>query len=68
MNDTHQVHSLNKCFYFSLRNGSLEIFNIENVQKYMLKLLKWIKVAGIMIPKKNCQGFLQDIRIVLGPY
>ena len=30
----------------------LEIFNIENVQKYMLKLLKWIKVACIMIPKK----------------
>ena len=37
---------------FSSRNGFLEIFNIENVQKYMLKLLIWIKVAAIMIPKK----------------
>ena len=54
MNDTHQFHSLNICFYFSSRNGFLEIFNIENVQKYMLKFLKWIKVACIMIPKK-CQ-------------
>ena len=52
---------------FSSRNGFLEIFNIENVQKYMLKLLKWIK-AGIMIPKKNCQGLPQGIRIVLGHY
>ena len=53
MNDTHQFHPLIKCFYFSSRNGFLEIFNIENVQKYMLKLLKWIKVAGIIIQKKK---------------
>ena len=26
--------------------------HIENVQKYLLKLLEWIKVACIMIPKK----------------
>ena len=38
--------------FFSSRNGFLGIFSIENVQKYMLKLLKWIKVACIMIPKK----------------
>ena len=52
MNDTHQFHSLNICFYSFFKKWFPEIFNIENVEKYMLKLLKWIKVACIMIPKK----------------
>ena len=56
MNDTHQFHSLNNVSIFSSRNGFLEIFDIENVKKYMLKLLKWIKVAGIMMPKKIVKG------------
>ena len=57
---------------FSSRNGFLEIFNIENVQKYMLKLLKWIKVACIMIPKqisgpKMFKWILKDISVRYTP-
>ena len=54
MNDTYQYHSLNICFYFSSRNSFLEIFNIENVQKYMLKL-EMNKSSMHYDPKKKCQ-------------
>ena len=52
------VSFFDQMFLNSSRNGFLEIFNIENVKKYMLKLLKWIKVAGIIMPKKIWQGLL----------